>query len=242
MLKLIKDLGVIVVTKNGGRASSGIYKCDCGEHITIRHTVANKSITQCKKCGRAQRNKATQKKNKIKILSDFYTVHGSRYTYEKVVYKKSHEKVIITCKIHGDFEQTPHAHKQGQGCPECAKNVRSIKLRALNTYRKATLYYVYFKELDLYKIGVTVNMKHRFRGEIHTHKVLFKKEFNTEQEAYFVENLLLSKYLMYKYIGPSVLHRKGNTELLTKNILTKLQSSVETIENTPEFINLSGSE
>ena len=30
-------------------------------------------------------------------------------------------KVIIGCPIHGDFEQTPTCHLQGQGCPECGK-------------------------------------------------------------------------------------------------------------------------
>jgi len=242
MLKLIKDLGAIVVTKAGAKASSGIYECTCGEHITIRHTVANKKVTQCKKCGKVQSDKVKHEKKKVQILIDFKTVHKNTYNYDKVEYIKAHEKVTITCLKHGDFKQTPHAHKQGQGCPECAKDVRSIKLRKLNTHRKATLYYVYFKELDLYKLGVTVNIKHRFRGEVHIHEVLFKKEFNTEQEAYYVENLLLSKYVIHKYIGPSVLHRKGNTELLTKNILTTLQSSVETIENTPEFKTLGGSE
>lgn len=30
-----------------------------------------------------------------------------------------HIKVIITCPIHNDFEQTPSNHLQGHGCPKC---------------------------------------------------------------------------------------------------------------------------
>ena len=30
--------------------------------------------------------------------------HGDRYDYSKVVYVRSKDKVIITCKEHGDFE------------------------------------------------------------------------------------------------------------------------------------------
>jgi hypothetical protein len=27
--------------------------------------------------------------------------------------------MIITCKIHGDFEQEANSHLQGSGCPKC---------------------------------------------------------------------------------------------------------------------------
>ncbi|MBQ2174523.1 MAG: hypothetical protein II453_05515 [Alphaproteobacteria bacterium] len=46
--------------------------------------------------------------------------HSGKYTYEKSVYTGAENKVIITCKKHGDFEQTPFAHLAGQGCPKCA--------------------------------------------------------------------------------------------------------------------------
>ena len=48
--------------------------------------------------------------------------HSGKYTYEKSVYTGAENKVIITCKKHGDFEQTPFAHLAGQGCPKCARN------------------------------------------------------------------------------------------------------------------------
>jgi len=28
-------------------------------------------------------------------------------------------KIIIGCKQHGNFEQTPNSHLKGQGCPKC---------------------------------------------------------------------------------------------------------------------------
>lgn len=45
--------------------------------------------------------------------------HGNVYDYSKVDYKRSDEKVIITCKNHGDFIQLPKAHLQGKGCKLC---------------------------------------------------------------------------------------------------------------------------
>ena len=46
-------------------------------------------------------------------------VHGDRYDYSKVVYVKSDEKVIIICKIHNEFSQTPSHHLQKKGCCDC---------------------------------------------------------------------------------------------------------------------------
>ena len=40
-------------------------------------------------------------------------IHGNKYNYSKVEYVRNTDKVIITCKIHGNFEQTPKAHLQG---------------------------------------------------------------------------------------------------------------------------------
>ena len=48
-------------------------------------------------------------------------VHGGKYDYSKVKYIDSKSKVCIKCPIHGGFEQTPHNHLGGQGCPTCGK-------------------------------------------------------------------------------------------------------------------------
>lgn len=47
-------------------------------------------------------------------------IHGGRYRYDKTKYVKRDKKVIITCPVHGDFEQTPGNHLYGYGCPVCA--------------------------------------------------------------------------------------------------------------------------
>lgn len=46
------------------------------------------------------------------------------FVYTKTEYKKASEKVIIICKTHGDFLQTPNAHLCGNGCPRCGKTKR----------------------------------------------------------------------------------------------------------------------
>ena len=46
-------------------------------------------------------------------------IHQDKYNYDKTVYKNSYTKVLITCKLHGDFYQTPNVHLSGCGCPKC---------------------------------------------------------------------------------------------------------------------------
>lgn len=56
---------------------------------------------------------------KEQIIEKFRKVHGDKYNYSNIVFTKTTEKVTIICPIHGEFEQTPHAHLKGQGCPHC---------------------------------------------------------------------------------------------------------------------------
>jgi hypothetical protein len=45
--------------------------------------------------------------------------HGDKYDYSKCIYKHSHKNIIIICKKHGEFEQTPASHLHGAGCQKC---------------------------------------------------------------------------------------------------------------------------
>lgn len=55
-------------------------------------------------------------------------LHGNKYDYSKVVYKKASEKVVIICREHNyEFEQTPNSHLGGSGCPICGGVYRMPK-------------------------------------------------------------------------------------------------------------------
>ena len=64
---------------------------------------------------------ATNRMTQEQFLARCREVHGDRYDYSKTVYVKMHDKVVITCKEHGDFQQKAMSHVQGQGCKECGK-------------------------------------------------------------------------------------------------------------------------
>lgn len=56
------------------------------------------------------------------ITKKFREVHGNKYDYSRFVYIRNNQKSVIICPIHGEFLQTPSAHKQGEGCLQCVKD------------------------------------------------------------------------------------------------------------------------
>ena len=46
-------------------------------------------------------------------------VHGNRYDYSKVEYTGTDNNVIIICKTHGEFLQTPYSHTRRANCGKC---------------------------------------------------------------------------------------------------------------------------
>ena len=47
-------------------------------------------------------------------------IHGDKYDYSKVEYKKAKDKVCIICPEHGEFWQDAFSHMKGKSCPKCA--------------------------------------------------------------------------------------------------------------------------
>jgi len=72
----------------------------------------------CRKCA-ANKTGDRCRFNLVKFLEKSKEVHGDKYNYDKVVYKRNEVKVIIGCSDHGEFKQTPRIHFQGHGCPKC---------------------------------------------------------------------------------------------------------------------------
>lgn len=57
-------------------------------------------------------------------------IHGNEFNYSKVDYKTSKIKVIIICKVHGEFLQRPNSHLRGDKCRKCQSLINSIKSRS----------------------------------------------------------------------------------------------------------------
>ena len=71
----------------------------------------------------------------IEFIDRAIELYGSHYTYNEVVYKNTLSKVIIVCKIHGEFEVTPGNFLSGHGCKICGLN-KAAEKKEINSIKK----------------------------------------------------------------------------------------------------------
>ena len=97
-----------------------------GEFVQLPQHHLNGS--GCPKCNQ-ERNAENRLLNTEKFVLRAKQIHGDKYGYDKVVYKNSRTKVLITCPLHGDFYQMPSLHLRGAGCMKCAIESRRKEIR-----------------------------------------------------------------------------------------------------------------
>jgi very-short-patch-repair endonuclease len=68
------------------------------------------------------------RKTTEQFIKESNLVHDFKFNYDKTNYVKNQIKVIITCPIHGDFNQNPLSHIQGNGCPHCNESKGEKKI------------------------------------------------------------------------------------------------------------------
>jgi hypothetical protein len=104
-------------------------KIICGLHGIFEQTYANHICAKrgCIKCGQ---NNLSRKfsSNTVDFIGKSKKIHGDKYDYTKVDYVSAIKKVIITCKSHGDFRQTPNSHLGGCGCMGCKNEKTAFSL------------------------------------------------------------------------------------------------------------------
>ena len=86
----------------------------------------------CKKCQYFK----TSKENKFtndEFIGKASKLHNNKFDYSLVVYDGYEKKIKIICKKHGIFEQTPHSHWSGAGCPSCSESRGEKKVAEILT-------------------------------------------------------------------------------------------------------------
>jgi hypothetical protein len=104
----------------------------CNHHdIIFRQTVETHIHKKCgcKLCGRERTNKLNTK-NTDWFIDSAIKVHGCKYDYSLVDYKRSDTKITIVCPIHDEFEQSPNDHLGGYGCILCGIERRASGKRS----------------------------------------------------------------------------------------------------------------
>lgn len=61
------------------------------------------------------------------FLEKAQAVHKDKYDYSITEFKCTQDKVKITCRIHGVFEQGAATHLKGSGCQKCPKPSSALK-------------------------------------------------------------------------------------------------------------------
>jgi len=138
-------------------------KIFCKHHEYFIQTPANHLAgNQCPECSKKQKiEKITS--NTEKFIKKGQTVHNNLYNYDKVTYVHSEKRVIITCPIHGDFQQKPYHHINGAGCQKCARQIADFsKIKTIETLLQQV------KEIhgDLYDYSETVYVNSKIKINI----------------------------------------------------------------------------
>jgi hypothetical protein len=77
----------------------------------------------------------------------FRQLHGDRYDYSQARYERYRLPLSIVCPHHGLFRQTPQAHLEGKGCPQCAQS--SGETRAAAWLRRQGIAYISERSVPL---------------------------------------------------------------------------------------------
>lgn len=96
----------------------------CAAHGEFQQTPYNHlNGSNCNKC-------LNRKLSSIEYIQKANKVHNGIYDYEKVKFIGNKHKIIITCRVHGDFLQSPGDHIAGKGCINCGAMNNGLRSRS----------------------------------------------------------------------------------------------------------------
>jgi len=98
--------------------SSNKMRIKCPKHGWFRQRV-NTHIRGfgCSACGADSKRYSSSQ-----VLAAIKSHFRDRYTYDKFVYVRDGDPVILTCKKHGDFSKVPNELVRGNGCTSCKES------------------------------------------------------------------------------------------------------------------------
>jgi len=98
--------------------SSNKMRIKCPRHGWFEQRVnTHISGAGCSVCGVDSRRYSSSQ-----VLAAIKNHFRDRYTYDKFVYVRDSDPVIITCKKHGDFSKVPNELVRGHGCTKCTES------------------------------------------------------------------------------------------------------------------------
>ena len=104
-------------------------KIRCNKHNKIFYMTPSCHLSGhgCSGC-KSDKIRSSKLGDLTSFLDKAKGVHGDTYDYSLFIYVDSVTKGIIICSEHGQFEQNPHNHLIGHGCPKCSNKLRGEAL------------------------------------------------------------------------------------------------------------------
>lgn len=94
-------------------------KITCNKHGDFNQIPSSHlSGSGCPKC-KSEKLHLIHKKDITHFIAEAKKIHGNLYLYKNSKYKNNNTNIVITCRIHGNFVQTPASHLRGSHCPFC---------------------------------------------------------------------------------------------------------------------------
>jgi hypothetical protein len=106
----------------------GEFVVNAGFHIRSRK--AGKSIWNaggCPNCKKQNKTRTSTLKSTEQFILEARNIHGELYDYTKTIYTGANNKIVVICRIHGEFSvyASQHIKKMAKinwnpcGCPKC---------------------------------------------------------------------------------------------------------------------------
>ena len=116
----------------------------CNEHGDFWQTPNSHLAGQgCPKCAKNY-NLGIEK-----FIEKANFIHKDKYDYSKSKYINGTTKINITCKLHGDYFQTPQSHLSGSGCPKCVGTISEFETKWLDELKIP----IQFRNMKLPNLG-----------------------------------------------------------------------------------------
>ena len=206
----IQVLSCDYIDSNDSKTITKCNVCDT-ESEWNSTTLIMASKLGCKTCNNVQ---VVDTKSFIAKGKEIYKDH---FTYDKTNYISSNEKLIVTCKYHGDILVSPGNFTHMM----YGKYIGCIYCNNQNSYNKGILYTFKIKDYNLWKIGITRHdVKFRFGPEQHLidQESIKEFEFNHIFDAHKAEQTILNNLRNCRNKHIEIFKSsKGNSEILTLN-------------------------
>jgi hypothetical protein len=138
--------------------------------------------------------------------------HNNIYDYSKTEYTGRKRKLIIICKIHGEFEQRAGNHLQGQGCKLCGLERMSDKIKCWTENDDAFIKENYLKNGASYCANV---LNKTLNSIYHRVKILKLKKNSKKLNHPFISGRMWSNLISNSK------NRKINLEITPDDIYEK---------------------